>query len=633
MTSRIESPDTTADIKLRALLDQDNLSGFVVTAGAGSGKTTSLVKALVHLVEVHGDELRARTQRVACITYTEVAAGEIHAEVGMDPLVAVSTIHSFLWDIAKPFQRDIAAWTKHRLEAKIAEVEEKQATYGSGTKSSTKEKNSADLEKLHNQLAQLPSVTRFTYEFGSDYGRGILGHEDILNLAPDLINQKPLLASIMARKFPYVFVDESQDTFTNVVACLKHVRSQESGRVSLGFFGDPMQQIFQRSTGVIELEDGWVTIEKPENFRSSKRVLEVVNKVRSVADGLQQLPGGSPKNDLEGEAFFFVLPADDDRSQHLERVRTWLNANSVAGSWTADDPEAGAKILMIVHRMAAKRMGFEKLFAAFSDNGSHSLKEAFEEGSAWPVRPFTDVIIPITSAHDVDAVSVIATLRQHSSILASDLPAGQIRGNLKAARVAALKLREVFVAGGAGSVGEALKCAVQTGLTAPDPRLDFYFDQNGKHANVVLSDTALATMDAFCLCDVRELDGYVRYINNDSPYSTQHGTKGAEFRKVIVVLDDDEGKYNLYSYDKLLGIKPLSDTDKQNQSKGIDSAIDRTRRLLYVCVSRAIESLAVVMFAKDVDVARSALHQSGLCGDAEVMTLPDLVSDTTHCEF
>ena len=49
MTSRIDAPDTDADREIRAILDFDHLTGFTVTAGAGSGKTTSLVKALAHI--------------------------------------------------------------------------------------------------------------------------------------------------------------------------------------------------------------------------------------------------------------------------------------------------------------------------------------------------------------------------------------------------------------------------------------------------------------------------------------------------------------------------------------------------------------------------------------------------------
>ena len=95
---------------------------------------------------------------------------------------------------------------------------------------------------------------------------------------------------------------------------------------------------------------------------------------------------------------------------------------------------------------------------------------------------------------------------------------------------------------------------------------------------------------------------------------------------MLVVLDDDEGKYNLYSYEKLFGIALLSDTDKKHIAAGEDSVIERTRRLLYVCVSRAVESLAVVFFVGDVSAAQVALERCGILCGGKVITEGDLIS-------
>src|ERR1700728_1612241 len=106
MTTRIDSPLTPADRALRALLDR-GYPRFTMISGAGSGKTTSLVKALAHIVATNGDNLRRQGQQVACITYTEVAAREIYSDLAETPLAHVSTIHSFLWTVIRPFQNDI----------------------------------------------------------------------------------------------------------------------------------------------------------------------------------------------------------------------------------------------------------------------------------------------------------------------------------------------------------------------------------------------------------------------------------------------------------------------------------------------------------------------------------------------
>jgi DNA helicase II / ATP-dependent DNA helicase PcrA len=65
---------------------------------------------------------------------------------------------------------------------------------------------------------------------------------------------------------------------------------------------------------------------------------------------------------------------------------------------------------------------------------------------------------------------------------------------------------------------------------------------------------------------------------------------------VLVVLDDEEGNYSLFSYDKLLKLKPLSRTDLEHAAAGDDTVLGRTWRLLYVCASRARRALAIVLY-------------------------------------
>ena len=145
MTSRIGQPDTDADRALRRCLDQQALTSFVVVAGAGSGKTTSLVKALAHLSTTRAAELRRRGQRIACITYTDVAVGEIWGDVGNDTLFHVSTIHSFLWTVVSPFQQDLRRWVAGRIEEKIAAAQERLDN--PRTRANTRETLVRDIER------------------------------------------------------------------------------------------------------------------------------------------------------------------------------------------------------------------------------------------------------------------------------------------------------------------------------------------------------------------------------------------------------------------------------------------------------------------------------------------------------
>ena len=77
-----------------------------------------------------------------------------------------------------------------------------------------------------------------------------------------------------------------------------------------------------------------------------------------------------------------------------------------------------------------------------------------------------------------------------------------------------------------------------------------------------------------------------------------------------MILDDEEGDYNLFSYGNIC-ITPLSDTDRQHLEDGTDSVLGRTRRLFYVCCSRAVNDLTVVLFVPDVDAVKEAIEAKG----------------------
>ena len=398
MTSRAGQLDTDADIELRGYLDRQPPSCFVMVAGAGSGKTTSLVKALAHLSLTRAPDMRRRGHKVACITYTEVAVGEIWNDVGNDALFHVSTIHSFLWTAVRPFQRDLRQWVVGRIGEKIVGAQTKLDK--PRTTAKTKESAARDIERYQRQRDALGNVVRFKYATGSDYANGILGHDDILKIGPALIEEHSLLRILIAKQFPFIFVDESQDTNPAFVAALRQVANSVEVEFCLGFFGDPMQKIYTTGAGPIELGDGWSKITKPENFRCPKRVLDVTNRIRADDDGIQQVRGRmiERNGDLEsvdGTARLFILPADSQRTERVAQVRQWLAKANKDAQWQSDDHDADVRVLVLVHRMAARRLGFPNLYAALNDGPPPSLKNGLLDGTAWVLQPFLDFPAPV----------------------------------------------------------------------------------------------------------------------------------------------------------------------------------------------------------------------------------------------
>ena len=202
MSSRAQQKDTEADRELYGYLNSTPPKSFLMVAGAGSGKTTSLIKGLMEVLTKHGEKLKLRRQKVACITYTEIAAGEIWADVGKNPLVHVSTIHSFLWSLVRSFQSDIQAWVTNRIDEKLVELMETAANFGPRVQQRTRDKNQRDIVRYEQQRARIGRVRSFTYGTGSDYVNGILGHDDIIKMVPQFIVERPLMRKLLVQQYP-----------------------------------------------------------------------------------------------------------------------------------------------------------------------------------------------------------------------------------------------------------------------------------------------------------------------------------------------------------------------------------------------------------------------------------------------
>ena len=610
MTSRIKKPDTTADHKLKEFFDQNKSKNFIMKAGAGSGKTTSLVKALDHLNRTKGAQLRRRGQKVACITYTEIAVNEIWGDVKNAPLFHVSTIHSFLWLVVSPFQNDIKKWVIDRINEKI-EVAQGRLN-NKRTRQSTIPKLNTEIEKNLELLKKIPSIPRFSYGTGSDYGNGVLGHDDILKIGPYLILNKLLLTTIITQQFPYIFVDESQDTNPAIVDALTHLSKSTKENFCLGFFGDPMQKIYLSGVGTISPGKDWEVITKPENFRCSSKVLNVINKIRSEDDKLEQVPGSlvSPiqnkSHQNQGTARIFIISSDSNREAEVSKIRDWMSVNNNDPEWKLDSENSDVRILVLVHRIAARRLGFADIYSALNDKSPPHLKDGLLDGSAWVLRPFLNYVLPLALANRANKpFEVLSALRKHCPLLDPNfVKQEKVSHILKKLQKEVLVLDNMLGEDQQKTIHDVLVYLIDNNLISLDDRFHRYLKSEPESEEEF---EEIESVNKFFECPASQLNGYHKYIESQSPFNTQQGIKGAEFKRVLTILDDAESDYTLFSYEKYFGTTPLSDKDEQNINEGVDSVISRTRRLFYVCCSRALQDLAVAWFTPDVQLAKSAL--------------------------
>ena len=171
----------------------------------------------------------------------------ISSRLGYDDIYIVSTLHKFLWDEIKRFNHDIREALR---ECVIPKHIEKAREKDTGTQAKSAVKARAKVARLEAELVELESVPSFDYDDNlfSDYLAGELNHDDVIDVAGYLLAEKVILRRALGFKYPYIFVDEAQDTFENIVNGLNLVCAGE-GLPIIGYFGDPMQQIYEKRAG------------------------------------------------------------------------------------------------------------------------------------------------------------------------------------------------------------------------------------------------------------------------------------------------------------------------------------------------------------------------------------------------
>ncbi|AKU48389.1 UvrD-helicase domain-containing protein [Xanthomonas arboricola pv. juglandis] len=578
--------DRHVDEEIKNCLDPRAPRSFFLFAGAGSGKTRSLVGALDHLRDTAGARLRIRGQKVAVITYTKAARDEIIRRTQFDPIIAVSTIHSFAWTLIEGFNHDIREWLRVSLQADIEDLQAKEAKGRAGTKTSAG--RIADIASKTRRLARLDTTKTFIYSpDGDNRGRGSLNHAEVLHLAGDFLKSKPVLRHILRDGYPYILVDESQDTNRHIVEALFTFQAAHKDEVVVGLFGDLMQRIYgDGHPGLGEnLPSDWATPTKRLNFRCPRRVIELINKIRESTDQQTQIPRSAA---IEGHVRMYVLPSEGiDKVAAEKAICTHMAGLTADQEWLDED---AVKVLILEHRMAALRMGFDDLLAALYP--VTQFRTSLLDGSLPVVNLFSNLILPLWDAKD-DKFGTTRIMRAASPLLSpSALKHAQDQfEQLGRAQAAVDALIELLDSNPSVTFGEVLHNVAKTGIFAIPDMLNVALAAATAEANDAEDKQERSDRDKaiaeFLTTPFLQVRAYAKYVSGKARFDTHQGVKGLEFPRVMVVMDDHEARGFLFKYEKLFG------------GGADDSQTASTRRLFYVTCSRAQRSLALVAYASN----------------------------------
>ncbi|MBW2185849.1 MAG: ATP-dependent helicase [Deltaproteobacteria bacterium] len=614
--------DDHIDKKIETCLDITNPQSFFIFAGAGSGKTRSLIKAVQFALKKYRRSFQVKGRKICVITFTNAAVGVINLRTNYDPMVSVSTIHSFVWGMIQGYNQDIRVSLEKSIKIKIEELDEKEKK-GRGGDASIK--RLAKIKFYEERLAKLPLVKEFRYS-PEDLQKDIdfVTHADVIRIGAEFLLEFPLMRQQLISRFPILLIDESQDTHKQLLEALIATQKAHSDQFVLGLFGDAMQQIYLQGLAKIETEIGsdWLTLDKVMNHRSNVRVVDLANAIRKQGDKKKQEPRSDKTN---GFIRLFLAPNDADRQAIESSIYSKMAKITEDIKW--DQPNEQVKSLVIEHHMAAHRMGFSRLF-----NVLRLIPDIYTEllgGSVRQLRVFSDQILPLKKAlSSDDDFKVMNLLKEHSPLLRPEaLKSG--RSSLEQAKKACDELNVFWNNNPNPSFFQVLQKIKKSKLFSIPFDLDHFLDsaelEPPSHEEQELPPRFKVeegrAWELFLLSEFNQIQPYKDYISGDSSFDTHQGVKGREFERVLAIIDDGQARGFLFDYEKLFGAKPPSPTDLKNTSEGKETSVDRTTRLFYVICTRAEQSLAVVAYTSNPRLVREKAIQADWFLDEEIINL------------
>ena len=348
MTDKISEKNKQLELDIQKNINRclDNFESFCFDAGAGAGKTYALQKSIEHILKTKGKALKQNNQKILCITYTNAAKDEILDRLGKNSSVIVSTIHEFLWGFIAIQQELLMIEHEKKIKGELNKIEQKinsnalsssvtfadfQAAISDekflevfyNTPSTPAEKFKSMIKeyseyfspylsnvktfsslvkivikkyKLEQTLKQIEDKKSKQIIYNPIQNRDklekyVISHDTLLLYSKNIITSQNILKRLFSDRYPYVLVDEYQDTDEKVIDIIDSIReySNAKKKFMVGFFGDSLQNIYKDGVGVLPQKNKYQIIEKKFNRRSSSQIVGLIEKIRNDNFGQQSI--------------------------------------------------------------------------------------------------------------------------------------------------------------------------------------------------------------------------------------------------------------------------------------------------------------------------------------------------------
>lgn len=619
--------------ELKVVMSDDDLkiyndeSHIRIFAGPGAGKTHLLVENVKAIVE-NSKKLKNSSRKILCITYTNAAADEMRNRLGSYArYVFVSTIHSFINEyilspnqlqlkllIKELFQIDIPKNNKvssqqegfttlsgHSKEKIFEFIAEKFPTIDASTYNSLSKRRmvglSIDISNVNQVASTGDENVKINYEASKvekivadaikAYTWSVAGRltfDETLFFGMKLIKKFDIISHLVRVEFPYIFVDEYQDT--NPIQNIIIKKIVEKGCV-LTVVGDIAQSIYSFQ-GASYLEFANFNINSTlsvksylinGNRRSTQNIIEFANYIRKSDSNLTEQV--CAKNFNNNAKVTFIIQNDPRKTLPQLGVVDLSSAYVLCRRWTEaftyiDDIESEQlKLIENINNTYTYQLNrdmFTEVEAkqeAWIDSAIviseliDALKRKCVPTAIGIFQRFFDIDKIITTYSNENASKFNEIIKFWEDTFA------QIDDNTLLSKVVFDVNKKI----------NGLGIEITEHLPYPETDSEDYFEPVYKNVDKITFKTA------------RKMAKEI--FTKDSRFMTIHRAKGREFDTVIVncVPFANESKNGINTNSVLLNPVIISDA--------VNLASEEFTRILYVGFSRAINKLYVHLYGDD----------------------------------
>lgn len=344
-----------------------------VYAGPGAGKTYFLVENVKNIITTNESVAKSKTRKVLCITYTNAAVDEIkrRLERYVD-YVEAYTIHGFIIEhIIKPFQDDLINIMKSDFDISVSkkgmissQIEglgilhgiDKEEIY-SFIKSTNPEQFDSDAFNYSKKIMGEVEVDNDLFLKSKKSGEEIihkikassrikedhivplkqyiwsvvrkLTHDEILYFGYRILENNPTALYALRVKFPFVFVDEFQDTNPLQTLLVKLI-GQKSTKIIV--VGDIAQSIYSfQGAKPSDFNDFCIDTENDAlysingNRRSTENVVNFCNFLRQsdtnvTQNSIKKYDNKEIEKETESKKIHFILGESPENKRIIANI-------------------------------------------------------------------------------------------------------------------------------------------------------------------------------------------------------------------------------------------------------------------------------------------------------------------------